>query len=86
MLAMNEPAAHIDRRAEKTFHPQGIKADSGPNGVHNRIDGPDLVKFHILRRDVVNLPLRDRQLRENGVGNPFRIRVQRTLPNHPEYL
>ena len=79
MLAMDEPAADIDRRTEETFDSQRIEANRRANGVHNRVDGPDLVKFHILGRNVVNLPFRNRQLRENRVGDPLRVRVQPAL-------
>jgi len=84
MLAMNEPAAHVDRRTRKPLDAQRVEPYCRADGVHDRIDCADFVELDFLRRNVVNLSLRDRELREDAFCDSLRIRIEAALPDHPE--
>jgi len=42
------------------------------------------VELDFLRRNVVNLSLRDRELREDTFCDALRIRIEVALPDHPD--
>ena len=84
MLAMNEPAAHVDRRTRKPLDAQRVEPYCRADGVHDRIDCADFVELDFLRRNVVNLSLRDRELREDTFCDALRICIEAALPNHPD--
>ena len=84
MLAMNEPAAHVDRRTRKPLDAQRVEPYCRADGVHDRIDCADFVELDFLRRNVVNLSLRDRELREDTFCDALRIRIEVALPDHPD--
>ena len=86
MLAMNEPAADIDRRTHKPLDAQRVEPYCRADGVHDRIDCADFVELDFLRRNVVNLSFRDRELREDAFCDSLRIRIEAALPDHPENL
>ena len=84
MLAMNEPAAHVDRRTRKPLDAQRVEPYCRADGVHDRIDCANFVELDFLRRNVVNLSLRDRELREDTFCDALRIRIEVALPDHPD--
>ena len=84
MLAMDEPAADIDRRTHKPLDAKRVEPDCRADGVHDRIDCADFVELDFLRRNVVNLSLRDRELREDAFCDSLRIRIEVALPDHPD--
>src|SRR5678815_4042105 len=86
MLAVDEPASHIDWRTLEPADPQRIKTNSGTNGVHYRIDSPHLVKLNILRRDVMNVSFRYREFHKDSVSDALRVGVQSALADHGKNL
>src|SRR5262249_33388072 len=86
MLAMNEPASDVDRRAEETLNPQRLKSDGSANCIDYRIDRTHLVELDLLGLNVMNLAFRNRELRENVGRYLFSLRSQLAFMNHCQNL
>ena len=84
MLGLHGTAADVDRRDVQLFDTQEIERYARPDNIGNRIDCADFVELDFLRRNVVNLSLRDRELREDTFCDALRIRIEVALPDHPD--
>src|SRR5262245_47294226 len=86
MLTMDEAAAHVDRRTHESLDSQCIKPYRGPHRVDDRIHGADLMKLHILRRDMMDVPFRNRELGKDRLCDALGIGIQGARTDHGQDL
>src|SRR4030095_82797 len=86
MLTMDEAAADVDRGAQEPLNTERIEANRGADGVDNRIDRPHLMEFDILRGNVVDLSLGNRELGKNLPRDPLRVGIEVTVTDHRQNL
>src|SRR5215831_8060857 len=83
---MNEPASDVDRRAEKTFNPEGLKTDCSADRINYRIDRTHFMKLDVFGSNVMNLAFGNSKLRENVRSYLLRLRCQLAFTNHCQNL
>src|SRR2546422_11177585 len=82
VLAVDETAADINRRAEETLNPKCVEANRCSNSVNDGINGSDFVEFDIRRLDVMHFAFRYRQFREYVRRETLRSRSEIAVANH----
>ena len=84
MLAVDESTSDINRPAEEPLDPQRVETNGSADRVDDGIDGPDLVKLHVFRRDMMNVAFGYCQLCEDIRRDALHVRVQGAVPNHAQ--
>src|SRR5262245_4276191 len=82
MLAMDEAAPDIYRRAQEPLNAQCIKPNRCADSIDDRVDRAQFMELHILGRHMMNLSFRYRQFRKDRGCYPFRIRRETAVTNH----
>jgi hypothetical protein len=64
MLAVDEAAADVDRRTDKSLDAQCIESDAPHRPCRQSNPQPHFVKLHVLGRNMMDMAFRYCQLRE----------------------